>query len=150
MTLSGILQFILGFILGVFLLVVGAAGAAYFLLARIGAETEKPVFPETKKVESTQVVKTQPSAADTTEITSKPEEQLEPGAYRAKVTWPQGLSLRAEPSLDAKRIGGIGYDWEVVVLRKSEDGKWQRVRIPRNNQIGWVKAGNVKKIEDSE
>ena len=70
------------------------------------------------------------------------------GAYYANVTWPQGLSLRAEPSIDAQRIGGIGYDAKILILENSQDKKWQKVQLPWNKQEGWVKAGNVKRVSD--
>ena len=76
---------------------------------------------------------------------SEPESELPSNAYFARVTWPQGLSLRAEPSLDAKRIGGIGFNTKIIILEYSSDKKWQRVRIPGSQREGWVKAGNVKK-----
>ncbi|NEO88614.1 MAG: SH3 domain-containing protein, partial [Spirulina sp. SIO3F2] len=75
-------------------------------------------------------------------------EPLEPGAYRARVTWPDGLSLRDEPSLDANRIESILYDQEMIVLRSTDDGVWDRVRLPGSNKEGWVKAGNAQRIEE--
>ena len=75
----------------------------------------------------------------------EPESELPANAYFARVTWPQGLSLRAEPSLDAERIGGIGFNTKIIILEYSSDKKWQRVRIPGSQREGWVKAGNVKK-----
>ncbi len=49
---------------------------------------------------------------------SKP---LEPGAYQARVTWSQGLSLRSEPNGDAERVGSAAYNQQIVVLGESAD-----------------------------
>ena len=81
-----------------------------------------------------------------TEVTPEPE--LPPNAYRAVVTWPEGLSLRAEPSINASRVGGVYFDDKIIILEDSADGKWQRVRVPGSNQEGWVKAGNIKRTSD--
>ena len=74
--------------------------------------------------------------------------ELPPNAYRAVVTWPEGLSLRSEPSLDAGRIGGIGADATIIILEDSADGQWQRVRLPWSGQEGWVKGGNTERTSD--
>ena len=46
--LSGLLQFLIGFILGVSLFVGGISLAGYFLFNRFATNPEKPVFPEEK------------------------------------------------------------------------------------------------------
>jgi hypothetical protein len=82
-----------------------------------------------------------------TEPETKPEtEDLPAGAYQAKVTWSTGLSLRSEPSTDAERIGGVDYNAELIILSTSNDNQWQKVRVPSSGQEGWVKSGNVEKI----
>jgi hypothetical protein len=55
------------------------------------------------------------------------------------------LSLRAEPDADAERIGGIESEATIIILEDSADGKWQRVRLPWNDQEGWIKGGNTQK-----
>jgi hypothetical protein len=72
------------------------------------------------------------------------EAELPPNAYRALVTWPDGLSLRAEADADAERIGGIESEASIIILEDSADGKWQRVRL-ENDQEGWIKGGNTEK-----
>jgi hypothetical protein len=74
------------------------------------------------------------------------EELLPPDAYRARVTWPQGLSLRAEPNINGAQIGGIAYNAEIIILEETEDKGWQKIRLPWSNQEGWVKGGNVERI----
>ncbi|MDJ0728594.1 MAG: SH3 domain-containing protein [Crocosphaera sp.] len=149
--LSGVFQFLLGFFLGIVLLVGGTASLAYVVFSRMNANPEKPTFaeekaPETKPV-GQQATKTQPVE----EVVAKESvitEDLPDGAYRAKVTWSTGLSLRSQPASDAQRIGGVEYNSELIILQTSADGGWQQVRLPGSQQEGWVKAGNVAKIDE--
>jgi Bacterial SH3 domain len=88
------------------------------------------------------------SATPTPEETPSPK-PLEPGAYRGRVTWPDGLIVRNAPGTEAERIGGIAYNQQVVIVSESDDKRWIKVRVEENNQEGWVKAGNVKR-DDGE
>jgi cytoskeletal protein RodZ len=159
--LSTILQFVLGFILGIALLSGVAVSAAYFYLSSISEYPPKPSFPEEETSPEVETEPTSPSveteAEETTqevEETPEPEPQSEPeppeelpsGAYKARVTWPEGLSLRAEPSANAERIGGIDFNDEIVILEESGDQQWQRVRVGESDREGWVKAGNVERV----
>lgn len=47
--LSGLLQFVVGFVLGVVILVGGATAVAYMLLSGMNSNPPKPVFTEEKK-----------------------------------------------------------------------------------------------------
>ena len=78
---------------------------------------------------------------------TKSTEPLEPGTYKARVTWEQGLSLRAEPGASGERIGGLDYNQQIIVLEESSDKNWQRVRIADSDREGWIKAGNIEKIQ---
>ena len=158
--LSGLFQFLLGFFLGIFLLVGGTASLAYVVFSRMSVNPEKPTFSEEKPPETTakadsKPVSNQESKTDSVEEVAAPEkvfeeeiEELPDGAYRAKVTWSTGLSVRSQPASDADRIGGFGYDAELIILKTSADGDWQQVRLPGSQREGWVKAGNVARIED--
>lgn len=156
--MSRFFQFVIGFIIGITIVAGSAAGAAYYLITRHNTEPPKPVFAE----DSTQISQTNnqsessepPPDTTTTEpqtTASEPEPEpqtnLPAGAYLAAVTWPQGLSLRQEPTIDAQRIGGVSYNAELIILSESSDGEWQKVRLPASGQEGWVKAGNVKRLE---
>jgi hypothetical protein len=153
---SNTFQFLLGFILGVSLIAGGAAAAAYYYFKKVSsAVPQKPVYtseiPETTESESNSTAtapEATPEATPETQSETQPETQetLPSGAYYATVTWSQGLSLRAEPSIEADRIGGIGYDAKILILEDSQDKNWQKVQLPWNKQEGWVKAGNVKKV----
>ena len=172
MNWSNFLQFILGFILGVALLGAGATGVAYLFFTRLSAPPPKPVFSEEKRenptVPPSQNSPTPPTATATPtgqptpegQVTpeekamekptptpspeKKQQEKLEPGTYKARVTWSEGLSLRAEPSTESERVGGAMYDSAVVVIETSSDGRWQKVRLS-NGQEGWVRSGNLRK-----
>ncbi|MDJ0578966.1 SH3 domain-containing protein [Crocosphaera sp.] len=160
--LSGVFQFLLGFFLGIFLLVGGTASLAYVVFARMSANPEKPTFAEEKPPETTAKADSQPvsnqeskteaveevAATETVFEEEEETEELPDGAYRAKVTWSTGLSLRSQPASDADRIGGVGYDAELIILKTTADGDWQQVRLPGSQREGWVKAGNVEKIEE--
>ncbi|MBF2066653.1 MAG: SH3 domain-containing protein [Calothrix sp. C42_A2020_038] len=110
---------------------------------------KSPVAKEDKVVS---VTVPKPTPSITAEATPKPTitdepPKLPPGAYNARVTWSQGLSLRSQPNTDAERVGGVGFNEKVIVIEESQDKVWQKVRIESTNQEGWVKAGNTKKDE---
>ena len=99
-----------------------------------------------EKEKATDQEKTAQTVAEKPEQQIEPEEEeLPPNAYRAIVTWPQGLSLRAEPNANSGRVGGIETKANIIILEDSTDGKWQRVRLPWSGQEGWVKGGNTKR-----
>lgn len=177
--LSATVQFILGFLLGITLIAGLSASAIFLYYRKMSTLPEKPIFsesPSTQELElnttdSSTIIKessetaiaqdeaklSEESNAATLEETEQEEDtevasetELPPNAYRAAVTWPQGLSLRAQPNDDANRVGGIYVDDQIIILENSADGKWQRIRVPGSNQEGWVKAGNTKRISDDE
>jgi hypothetical protein len=180
---SGVLQFTLGFFLGLLIFVGGVSLVGYLVFSRLAATPPRPVFPEENKT----VVKPKPTVKPTTTATkddqktdqtqtgettkteekSKTEEakaspspepsatpspddkkeELPAGAYQAKVVWSGGLSLRANPDKTSERVGGVDYNDALVVLEKSSDGKWVKVKVPDSDQVGWVRVGNIKKTE---
>ena len=156
--ISHTFQFILGFLIGITLIAGGVVGAAYYYFTRVSSQVpEKPVYPEEA---NTTTVDRQPAVLENelqtnSETSSEVETPLEPitedipdGAYYANVTWSQGLSLRAEPSVNADRIGGVGYNARILILEDSADRQWQKVRLPESEREGWVKAGNTKRASD--
>lgn len=159
MSISGFFQFIIGFTIGVLLLAGSGAAAAYFFLSSLSENPPKPVFSEEQPPEATPTTEeaTEETQAQGEESTAEdatsnaepaPTETLEEGAYRARVTWPQGLSLRAEPNQSAERIGGLAYQQEIVVLGTNDDQEWEKVRVSSNGREGWVKSGNTEKLSD--
>lgn len=88
-----------------------------------------------------------PTPTPTESASPKP---LEPGAYIGRVTWSSGLSVRSSPGTDGERIGGAAYKQRVIVLAESDDKRWLKIRLEDGDTEGWVKAGNVEKITDSQ
>jgi hypothetical protein len=166
---SGLLQFILGFFLGIIILVGLTSALGYLMFSRLAATPNKPVFSEENKSKpkaTTPDKKASEKSATKPEVSPSPKattaspslevspspspeakEDLPQGAYRAKVTWSGGLSLRSNPSKDSERVSGVDYDDELIVLETSADGVWAKVRSENGGQEGWVKVGNFKKTE---
>ena len=160
--ISATAQFILGFIIGITLIVGVSGGLVFAYYKKMSVLPKKPDFPASvqpssndDEIESAATI--EPLESNTTleeevavvpepEPEPEPELELPPNAYYAAVTWSEGLSLRAEPSIDAERVGGIEYNSEILILEDSADGKWQRVMLPWNQQEGWVKGGNTKRV----
>jgi cytoskeletal protein RodZ len=155
--LSNILKTILGVLLAIAILVGSSAALAIYFMNRTSITPPKPVFSNDKAAVKAQATKTPTPEGATTAPKPKPtptksaseeqEKPLPPGAYPATVTWPQGLILRAEPEINAERLGGIGFNAKVIVLELSNDKTWQKVRIESSGKEAWVKAGNTKKVE---
>ena len=172
--LSATAQFILGFLLGITLIAGASATAIFLYYKQMSVLPKKPIFSHSEQefastttessavtgepLETTIIQNEVEQFEDLAEPEVEPEvEQFEdlaepevepelpPNAYRAVVTWPQGLSLRAKPSVNSGRVGGIGFDETIIILEDSTDGQWQRVRVPWSNKEGWVKAGNIKR-----
>lgn len=150
MSISGFFKFITGFVLGVIFFTAGIGGGVYFFLNKMAVEPSKPVFseekpPEEKSSEANANSDTNDNSNSDNKSSGK-NEDLPSGAYRARVTWSSGLSLRAEPDKNAERIGGVGYNWEIIILSENDNKEWQKIRIPSSGQEGWVKAGNIEKV----
>jgi hypothetical protein len=112
------------------------------------AKSQETGKPESKTdVASDKPSETQPEVKKEEKAAEEKKPELPTGAYKAKVTWSSGLSLRAEPSVSSDRVGGIDYNTELIILSTSSDGQWQRVKVANGDQEGWIKAGNVKKSE---
>jgi Bacterial SH3 domain len=159
--LSATAQFVLGFIIGISL-IVGVSGSLVFAYyKKMSILPEKPVFPvassestqtieplESKTTTEPEAVTIAPEPESKTEPEPEPEPELPANSYYAVVTWSEGLSLRAEPSIDAEKIGGIEFESKIIVLENSSDGQWQRVMLPGNQQEGWIKGGNTERTPD--
>ena len=174
--LSATVQFILGFVLGISLIAGISSAALFAYYKKMSVLPEKPVYPDATanleseadtsetftdiepiesiatedELDSSVVAKEteEPQAAPVEEEPEITEPELPANAYRAVVTWPEGLSLRAEPSINAERVGGIEANASIIILGNSADGEWQQVRLPWNSQEGWVKAGNTERTSN--
>ncbi|OCR00519.1 ligand-binding protein SH3 [Oscillatoriales cyanobacterium USR001] len=151
MSLSGIFNFIVGFLLALVLLSGASVAAALYFAAKLTALPERPTFPNDAPTSQTiskkpqTIVNSSPKSTPSESPTPKP---LEPGAYRAIVTQPVGLILRDSPTRESNRIGGVAYKEKVIVLEDTPDKEWQRVRLEDGDREGWVKGGNTEKTDD--
>ena len=148
----------LGFNLAIALLIGSGVSVALYLVSKVSTLPPKPIFANDAAIvkaqsptastttKKTTVSTTQPSATPIPNQTASPEPPLEPGAYEARVTWSEGLILRSEPNLDAERIGSAGYNQQIIVLEESVDKNWQRIRLEDSQEEGWIKAGNIARV----
>ncbi|MUL34787.1 SH3 domain-containing protein [Gloeocapsopsis dulcis] len=154
---KNVTKFLLGISLALAILISGGVAVALYFLHRVATPPAKPVFSnDSAEVKARGTPRagsnTASSGTQAATTTTTPEvsstASLSPGTYKARVTWAQGLSVRSEPSLEAERIGGVGYNEELTVLETNSDKSWQKIRIEDSEQEGWVKAGNVERIEE--
>ncbi|MDZ8080546.1 MAG: SH3 domain-containing protein [Nostoc sp. DcaGUA01] len=167
--LSGLAKYILGFFLAIAVLIGSGVAVALYFMNRTGIPPAKPIFsndspsvkaqapkatePGGKPTSTPTSTKSPSSPTPTPTSTESPQPTPSPtplpsGAYRGRVSWADGLSLRAQPNQDAERIGGVGFNQKIIVLEESEDKAWQKIRLEDSGQEGWVKAGNTEKTNE--
>ncbi len=146
-----ILQLLIGITLGLALMVGGSLAAGYYLFTKLSVTPEKPTFAEEKPKQP--VIKSSPAATNAPKVSPSPASsppipspEAEPGLYKGVINWSEGLILRDAPGNSTNRIGGVGYNQQVVVLEESPDQNWQKIRIIATGKVGWVKAGNMDKV----
>lgn len=152
MTLAGVAKFVIGVGLAIALMLGGSVLVGLYFMYKVTSHPPKPVFDNEEVTQTAAKAKNPPKKTaqpQPTPTPSKPSEtpeaKLAPGTYKARVNWSQGLSLRAEPSADAARIGGLDYNQQIVVLEESADKSWQKVRLADGELEGWIKAGNLER-----
>lgn len=160
--LSNLTKFILGFFLAIAVLIGSGVAVALYFMNRTGIPPAKPVFsndspavkaqaPKTTQAGGGKPTLTPPSSTSTPTESPKATPSPKPlpsGAYRGRVSWAEGLSLRSQPNQEAERIGGVGFNEKIIVLEQSEDKSWQKIRLEGSEQEGWVKAGNTEKVAE--
>lgn len=139
-TLSGIVKFLIGFVIALALVVAGGVASARYFITQMTNPPPKPIFPNDLPSSSTN------NSASARKTSMGSARSLPAGAYEARVTWPDGLILRDRPSYNAIPIGGIEYNGRVIVLGESSDKIWQQVSLEYSSQEGWIKGGNVEPI----
>jgi cytoskeletal protein RodZ len=165
MMVSNVLKYILGIFLAIVVLIGGGVATALYFMNRTAVPPTKPIFANDSPEIKAQAPKTPgaspaltptPVEAQTTKPNATPtlspdttesKKPLPAGAYNARVSWSQGLSLRAEPKQDAEKVGGVSLNQKIIVLEESQDKVWQKIRLEDSDQEGWVKAGNTKKVD---
>jgi hypothetical protein len=151
MSLSGIAKFFIGFLLGIALLLGAGAATAFYFWTKLSAEPSKPIFAEERAKASPVAKKTSsptvrsPKQPTPAKASSK---ELPPGAYKARVSWAEGLILRDAPGADANRTGGVSFNQDVFVLKESDDQRWQKIRAADGELEGWIKAGNTQRVNE--
>jgi hypothetical protein len=159
--LSGFFKLILGFLLAIAVLLGSGLTVALYFVNRSAIPPAKPIYandnpqpkpnkPKVTEVKATSTPKPTPSSTPSPTPSPTPTESpdsLPPGAYKAIVSWPQGLSLRENPAREAQSVGGVGANQTVIILEESPDQNWQKIRVEGTNQEGWVRAGNTRKVE---
>lgn len=147
-SLSNLFKFVLGFTLAILLLFLAGAGLTRYLLTRVATPPPRPSFPN----DSPPTVAASPAAPPPSPVAEappspEPSPPPTPQGYRARVIQPIGLILRQQPGSDAPQIGGVEYNRDVIVLEDSPDGSWQKIRLGETGPEGWVKAGNLERLE---
>lgn len=150
-----ILQLLIGITLGLALMVGGSLAAGYYVFTKLSVTPERPTFAEEKPK---QPVASASPAANTNKAASPspilnpapspvtPSPEAEAGLYKGVINWSDGLILRDAAGNSSNRIGGVGYNQQVVVLEESPDQNWQKIRIVATGKVGWIKAGNMDKV----
>jgi hypothetical protein len=157
MLLTNVLKYILGILLAIVILSIGGFVAALYIMNRTTILPAKPIFandqPSVKNQASKSVsLKDQATPQSETQegapvaMPTPSAKPIPPGAYPARVTWSQGLVLRAEPKPDALRVGGVAFRQKVFVLEESPDKAWQKIRLQSNDKEGWIRTGNTQKL----
>lgn len=63
-----------------------------------------------------------------------------------RVVQPQGLWVRAQPEADSPVVATAAHQQVVERLAVSPDRQWEQVRLPDQQVIGWVRAGNLQPL----
>jgi hypothetical protein len=164
------IQLIIGILLGLSGLAAIAGGIGYyFFVTQMSTRPPKPIFAEerkTAKSETKPQVQTKTKTATATS-TKKPEppkpaeqkeekkdeqkaNKLPPEAYSAKVIWKNGLVLKQEPDSGSGKVGGVGYNEKVAIIKESGDKQWLLIRPENADAEGWVKAGNIERSSQAK
>ncbi|ALF53598.1 peptide-binding protein [Nostoc piscinale CENA21] len=153
--LSGLLKLILGFILAIAVLLGTGMTVALYFINQTAIPPNKPIFANdnpslknraTNEPKNDSVITPESEATPTPSATpTKSPEKLPPGAYQGRVTWSDGLSLRAEPNQSAEKVGGVTFNQKIIVLEENPDKTWVKIRTEGSDQEGWVKIGNIER-----
>jgi hypothetical protein len=155
---SGLLKFILGILLAIAVLLGGGVAVGLYFLNRTSIPPTKPTYandspalkdPDSKnKTQATPTSEDKPETATPSPTPTETEEALPKGAYRGKITWPQGVSLRAEPTSESERVGGAAFNEKIIVLEENSDKVWKKVRVESSKIEGWTKVGNIERVDE--
>ncbi len=139
-----VLQITLGILLGSLFMLAMVGTLGYLLWSKFTVSPARPTFAQESKPKQITKVTPTPKSSEPKPEPTESAEVLPKGSYRALIARPNGLSLRSAPNRRSQRLGGIGYKENVIVLEKSEDGEWSKIRSTRSRAEGWVRSGNLK------
>ncbi|NJN03037.1 MAG: SH3 domain-containing protein [Leptolyngbyaceae cyanobacterium RM1_1_2] len=141
-------KLIIGIALALVLLSLAGVATARYFMSRLADLPDKPLYEnDASLAQSAPASAAVSDPAASAEPEAPPAEALPPNSYKAVVIQPIGLVLREGPGLSYTQLGGVENNEEVIVLSTSDDQQWLQVRLPRNGQEGWVKAGNTRQLE---
>jgi Bacterial SH3 domain len=152
--ISGLLKLILGFVLAIAVLLGTGVTVALYFVNRTAIPPAKPTFAndnpafknqDTKETKTKSKPESKPETSPNPSPTKTPEE-LPPGAYTGRVTWSEGLSLRAKPNQESEKVGGVAFNQKIIVLEENPDKSWVKIRLEDSKQEGWVKVGNIERV----
>ncbi len=131
------LQLFIGILTGLLGLGAIAGGVGYYIfITQIGTRPPKPLFAEEREGSSKAALANAPVVEpELTEIAKL--------TYDAKVTFPDGLSLRKEPNPESEKLGSVNFEAKVAIVKTSDDGLWVLIQPESDSIQGWVKAGNI-------
>jgi hypothetical protein len=155
-----------GIFVAVALLGAGGYLVANYYIKKYGTPPKKPVFAEEYSTPFAAMQTRAPNPPKPSVTPNpKPGAAIAPGAPKAptaspsptpseppkgdlaKVVWPQGLLLRDQPGYESGQSGGVDFNTQVYILETSPDQVWQKVQVRGKSLQGWVKAGNLEKID---
>lgn len=147
--LLGLVKFILGIALALFVISLAGAATARYFLTQLSTLPERPVYENdapAKPQETGTKPETSTNAENTAALQSQqsPENQDTKILYQAVVTYGSGLLVRTGAGANYETLDGIDYDETIEVLEES--GRWFKVRTSRGVE-GWIKGeGNTQRL----
>jgi uncharacterized protein YgiM (DUF1202 family) len=148
--LVGLSKLVFGVFLALILMSLAGVATARYFMSRLSLLPPKPMFENDAPVQPVVPPTGSPLIATTASTQGTPIPPATPltaGAYKAVVSQPIGLVLREGPGTTFRQLAGIDHNTPLVVLEESPDKQWLHVRLEVNGQEGWVKAGNIRKVE---
>lgn len=139
-----------GLLIAILILGVGGYFAVQYAMTQLTTTPPKPTFPNdnpnySKQESAKKAAKAEPDKAAPTAAAEPKSKPVPEGAYEGQVKQPVGLIVRNSPELGAGQVDGVEYNEPVLVLSKSKDELWEKIRYGSSEKEGWVKAGNIQK-----
>lgn len=62
----------------------------------------------------------------------------------SSISMAKSITLYEQPKTDAKVVGTVESNAGIMTIFTPKDGDWVKVADPRNGNVGWVKASELK------